>query len=216
MNFRLILLPFSFMYSAVARFRNLLFDTGILKQQKFPVPIILVGNLSVGGTGKTPHVEYLLNLLHNDFRLATISRGYGRNSNGFVMAGKGIQTDLIGDEPMQYHAKFENVTVAVCENRVEGIQKLIELKKPQVIIMDDGYQHRHVNPGLKILLTPKDRPFVSDFLLPAGDLREPRSAYQRADIIIVTRTQPGMNSDEKEAAKNEIRPLPNQQLFSPH
>src|SRR6187402_2914451 len=116
MNFRLILLPFSCMYSAVARFRNLLFDSGVLKQQKFQVPIILVGNLSVGGTGKTPHVEYLLNLLHNDFRLATISRGYGRSTRGFVMAGKGSTASLIGDEPMQYHSKFDNVTVAVCEN----------------------------------------------------------------------------------------------------
>src|SRR5688572_15885706 len=138
MNFRILLLPFSFLYAAVARFRNLLFDSGFLKQQKFPVPIILVGNLSVGGTGKTPHVEYLLSLLHNDFRLATISRGYGRNSNGFVIAGKGSTAELIGDEPMQYYSKFENVTVAVCENRVEGINRLLDLKKPHVIIMDDG------------------------------------------------------------------------------
>jgi len=214
MNFRLSLLPFSLVYSGIAQFRNLLFNTGVFKQKEFKVPVILVGNLSVGGTGKTPHVEFLIRLLRNDYRIATLSRGYGRKSNGFVVAGKGVSTDVIGDEPMQYYSKFEDITVSVCEKRAEGIEKLlVSEKRPQVIIMDDGFQHRHVNPGFKILLTSVDKLFTRDFVLPAGDLREPRSAYHRADCIIVTRTEVGMSKTEKDAITAEINPDPDQQLY---
>ncbi len=214
MNLRPLLLPFSFLYASIARLRNLFFVTGIWKEKKFDIPVILVGNLSTGGTGKTPHVEYLLDLLHKDFRLATLSRGYGRKSNGFVVAGKGVDADMIGDEPMQYFSRYENVTVAVCEKRAEGIEKLMAADKNlQVIIMDDGYQHRQVNPGFKILLTSIDKLYTRDFVLPAGDLREPRSAYRRADCIVVTRCHENMTLNEKEQLKAEIRPLKHQRLF---
>src|SRR5687768_4406773 len=125
MNFRLLLLPFSLIYAGAARLRNWFFEVGVFKQKKYSIPVILVGNLSVGGTGKTPHVMYLLQLLHQDYRIATLSRGYGRKSSGFVIAGKGVSAGMIGDEPMQYHTRFEDITVAVCEKRVEGIDKLM-------------------------------------------------------------------------------------------
>ncbi len=214
MNLRPLLLPFSFLYAAVARLRNLFFVTGVWKEKKFDIPIILVGNLSVGGTGKTPHVEYLLDLLNKDYRLATLSRGYGRKSKGFVVAGKGVDATMIGDEPMQYFSRYDDVTVAVCEKRTEGIEKLMDADKNlQVIIMDDGYQHRQVNPGFKILLTSYDKLFTRDFVLPAGDLREPQSASGRADCIIVTRCSESMTANEKEQLLKELRPLKHQQVF---
>jgi tetraacyldisaccharide 4'-kinase len=213
MNLRPLLFPFSILYSTVAGIRNLMFDSGVLKSRRFTIPVILVGNLSVGGTGKTPHVEYLLRLLRKKFRTAVLSRGYGRKSTGFVMAGKGITAEQVGDEPMQYFSEFDDVTVAVCEKRVKGIEKLLELKSPQVIVMDDGFQHRWVDPGMKLLLTPFDNPFTSDLVLPAGDLREPRSGYRRASHIIVTRTPPQATDAQKGRIKDAIRPAPGQQVF---
>lgn len=214
MSVRLLLLPFSLIYALAAGLRNVLFNTGILKEQSFTVPVILVGNLSVGGTGKTPHVEYLLKLLQHNFKLATLSRGYGRNSKGFVIAGKGASAKIIGDEPMQYFTKFNKVTVTVCEDRVEGINKLLQLPhKPDVIIMDDGFQHRTVNPRFKILLTSFDRLFTRDFVLPAGDLREPRMGYKRADCIIVTKTPENFTAEQKSAVVKELCLSPLQTVF---
>jgi tetraacyldisaccharide 4'-kinase len=213
MNFRPLLLPFSFLYALGARARNFCFDTGIFKSRSFKVPIILVGNLSVGGTGKTPHVEYILRLLHRTFKTATLSRGYGRKSGGFVLAGKGVTAEMIGDEPMQYYAEFNDVTVAVCEKRAEGISRLLQISSPQVIVMDDGFQHRWVNPGLRLLLTPFERPFTNDYLLPAGDLREPGSGYRRASHIIVTRTPPGATEKTKAEIVKKIRPITGQKIF---
>jgi tetraacyldisaccharide 4'-kinase len=175
--------------------------------------VILVGNLSVGGTGKTPHVEYLVRLLQRNYKVATLSRGYGRRSSGFVVAGKGVSAEVIGDEPMQYFTKFENITVAVCEKRVAGIEKLKELVNPGAIIMDDGYQHRQVNPGMQILLTARDRLYTRDYVLPAGDLREPRSGSQRANCILVTRCDLGMTQAEKQQIVKSLNPASKQHVF---
>lgn len=217
MNWRLLLLPFSLIYAASAALRNLLYNKGVFKQHRFPVPVILVGNLNVGGTGKTPHVEYLLRLLSNRYRMATLSRGYGRKSKGFVIAGKGTTAEVIGDEPMQYFIKFSNVTVSVCEKRTEGITKLLALGvPPQVIVMDDGFQHRSVDPGFKILLTPYDKLFTDDYVLPAGDLREAASGYKRADCIIVTKVPADMSETEKQRIISSICPFPHQQVFFSH
>lgn len=214
MSLRLLLLPFSLVYTLAAGLRNTFFNSGIFKETGFRIPVILVGNLSVGGTGKTPHIEYLIRLLQNSFLLATLSRGYGRSSSGFVIAGKGSTAKIIGDEPMQYFTKFNKITVAVCEDRVEGINKLLQLpQKPDVILMDDGFQHRKVKPGFKILLTSADRLFTRDFVLPAGDLRESRMGYKRADCIIVTKTPEQMTAAEKAEIVKEISPLPGQKVF---
>lgn len=214
MNLRVLLLPFSIVYAGIARLRNLFFDTGIFSQTSFKFPVILVGNLSVGGTGKTPHVEYIVEELHKDYRIATLSRGYGRKTSGFVVADMGVTASEIGDEPMQYFSRFDDITVAVCENRVEGINKIISLdKKPDVIIMDDGYQHRQANPGFKILLTAYDKLFTRDYLMPAGDLREPRSSYKRADCIIITRSSEVITEKEKNSIAKEISLKSHQQIF---
>jgi tetraacyldisaccharide 4'-kinase len=213
-HLRLLLLPFSWIYATIAWMRNGLYDSGVLKKNKFNLPVILVGNLSVGGTGKTPHVEYLIRLLQNRFRVATLSRGYGRKSTGCVIAGKGTTAEIIGDEPMQYYTKFPAVTVAVCENRSQGITKLLDLQnKPHVIVMDDGFQHRSVEPGFRILLTSFDKLFTRDFVLPAGDLREPAFGYKRADCIVVTRTPEGISEKEKEKVRKELHPTARQELY---
>lgn len=211
---RLLLLPLSALYALVTGLRNLFFDRGLLKSEAFPVPIMLVGNLSVGGTGKTPHVEYLIRLLKDRYRVATLSRGYGRQSTGCLIAGRGTTAKLIGDEPMQYFSKFPQIIVCVCEDRKRGIGLLLnQSTKPNVIIMDDGFQHRRVNPGMKILLTSFTRPFCDDRVLPAGDLREPADGYKRADMIIVTRTPENITEADKEVFIKKINPTTRQQLF---
>lgn len=211
---RLCLLPLSGIYALLSGLRNSLFDRGILKSEVFPVPMILVGNLSVGGTGKTPHVEYLIRLLQDRYRLATLSRGYGRQSTGCLIAGRGSTAMMIGDEPMQYFSKFSNITVCVCEDRRRGIRLLLDQpQKPGVIIMDDGFQHRWVNPGMKILLTGFSRLFCDDQVLPAGDLREPSAGFKRADAIIVTGCPGSITDDDKIRIRKKIKPYAHQHLF---
>ncbi|MBL0339444.1 MAG: tetraacyldisaccharide 4'-kinase [Bacteroidetes bacterium] len=214
MKIRLLLWPFSVIYATIAAVRNFLFDKNIFKKTGFEKPVILVGNLSVGGTGKTPHVEYLIRLLKKDFKIATLSRGFGRKTKGFVLGGKGAGVNEIGDEPLQYLSKFEDITVAVCEERVAGANKLFALPSaPDVIIMDDGFQHRQIKPGFSILLTSYDHLFTKDYVLPAGDLREKRSGYKRADCIIVTKCPHLPGEEEKLKICNEINPLEGQSLF---
>ena len=187
--FRKFLVPFSIIYGAIVFIRNYLYDTGKLKSSKFLIPIIGVGNLTTGGTGKTPHVEYIIKLLQNEFRIATLSRGYGRRSKGYILAESPVNTHLIGDEPMQYHTKFKNIMVCVSEDRIEAIGNLLKKEiPPQVILMDDAYQHRKVIPGLNILLLEYDSIISKDYLLPVGNLREPKSSIKRADIIIITKS----------------------------
>ena len=182
------LLPFSWLYGLGIGFRNFLFDVGLLKTKTFSIPIISVGNITVGGTGKTPHVEYLIQLLKDQVGVAVLSRGYKRKSSGYVVAGKDTTVSDIGDEPYQMKQKYPNITVAVDRKRVRGIEKLTEdNSKIGVILLDDAFQHRYVKPGINILLVDYHRLIIYDKLLPAGRLREPLPGKNRADIVIVTK-----------------------------
>ena len=212
--FRLLLYPLALLYGAVVWLRNRLYDAGFFSSVEFSVPIIAVGNLSVGGTGKTPHVEYLLRLLEYRYRLATMSRGYGRRTQGFLMADESANALRIGDEPMQYHLNFPDVAVSVAEERMTGIPRLLQ-KRPEVdvLILDDAYQHRSVKPGLNILITDYSKPFYKDHILPYGTLREARKAYRRADVIIVSKCPPGLTREVAESIRQSIRPHAHQQVF---
>jgi tetraacyldisaccharide 4'-kinase len=210
---RKLLFPFAILYGIVTGIRNFLYDTGILKSVSFNLPVIAVGNLSVGGTGKTPQIEYLVRLLSSNFKLATLSRGYKRKSEGFVLAGANASAEILGDEPFQFHRKFPELTVAVDADRVNGITELLLLKKPEIILLDDAYQHRTVKAGFYILLTSYGDLFCDDFILPMGNLREPRSGAKRADAIIVTKCPPDLSTEIQNRIRTKINPQPNQSLF---
>ena len=185
--------------------RNWLFDKNILKSAAFNFPVICVGNLAVGGTGKTPMVEYLIRLLKDEYVVATISRGYKRKTKGFGIANKNTTALEIGDEPMQFHQKFPDVSVAVGEERLVAIPHLLqERPNTQVIILDDAFQHRSVKAGLNILLTEYKDLYTRDFTLPGGDLRDVRSSAKRAEIVIVTKCNPGLSVDERDAIVDEL------------
>lgn len=210
------LLPLSFLYEMGVRFRNQLFDWGLLKGKKYPIPVISVGNLTVGGTGKTPHTEYLIRLLSSRYRLAVLSRGYKRKSSGFLLATSDSTSREIGDEPFQMKQKFPSIMVAVDANRQRGIEMLLNLPKqqrPEVILLDDAFQHRYVTPSLSILLTDYHRPYYSDKLLPAGRLREPIEGALRADIAIVTKCVEGMTPLEFRIIEENMHLMANQELF---
>jgi len=182
---------FSVCYGKIMQVRNYMYDKGILKSAGFKVPIISVGNLAVGGTGKTPHVEFLLFILSEKYKTAVLSRGYGRKSRGFVLVDQSSSAETIGDEPYQIFKKYPEVIVAVCEERIEGVKKLTsQFPDIQVIILDDAYQHRAIIPGLSILLTDYFNLYTEDNIMPAGSLREAAEGAQRADIIIVTKCPP--------------------------
>lgn len=208
------MLPLSFVYGAVIWLRNWLFDKNIFKSTPFNFPLICVGNLAVGGTGKTPMVEYLVRLLKNDFNTATLSRGYKRKTRGFGIAGENTTALEIGDEPMQFHKKFPDITVAVGEERLVAIPQLLQ-DRPQteVIILDDAFQHRAVKAGLNILLTEYKDLYTRDLLLPAGDLRDIRGSARRADIIIVTKCIPALSSRQKNELITELNPEAHQTVF---
>jgi len=180
---RLLLFPVAIIYAITMSIRNFMFDVGLLKSTSFNKPIIAVGNLSVGGTGKTPQIEYLIRLLkkHN---LGVLSRGYGRETKGFVLADASKKATDIGDEPLQFFRKFTDITVAVDENRVHGIE---QLNKVNVLLLDDAFQHRKVNAGFYVVLTKYNDLFSNDFVLPAGNLREPRVGVKRADAVVITK-----------------------------
>lgn len=185
---RFLLFPLSLAYYFVTSIRNFLFDAGILKSTSFKIPTIVVGNLSVGGTGKTPQIEYLVQLFKKDFKLAVLSRGYGRKTKGFIKATSLSTAKEIGDEPLQFYKKFNDIAVAVDENRVNGINKLLrDEDKPSLVLLDDAFQHRKIKAGFYILLTKYEDLFVDDFLLPTGNLRESAHGANRADIVIVTK-----------------------------
>ncbi len=185
---RKILFPLAFLYWLITFIRNWLYDKGILKSYSFDIPIIAVGNLSVGGTGKTPQIEYLIRLLSENYKVAVLSRGYKRSTEGFILADEKATATSIGDEPFQFYSKFPNIQVAVDANRKNGIEKLVQLQdKPDVILLDDAFQHRKVKAGFYILLTAYDDLFCDDYILPFGNLREPSSGKKRADMIIVTK-----------------------------
>lgn len=211
---RLLLFPFSIIYGLIIRARNLLFDASVFKSKKFDFPVIVVGNLSAGGTGKTPHVEYLIRLLRKKIEIGVISRGYRRKTKGFVAATITSSAFEIGDEPKQYINKFENIRVAVDEDRCHGIQRLRDMYPGlKAILLDDAYQHRYVQPGLSILLTDYHSLYSKDYLLPAGRLREPISGADRADIIIVTKTDPVFSPLAKRVVLEQLKPRPNQRVF---
>ena len=203
MNFlRKILFPFAVLYGFITSIRNFLFDYGILKSYSFPISVIAVGNLSVGGTGKTPQIEYLIRLLSNKYKIATLSRGYKRKSEGFILANTTSNAEILGDEPFQFYKKFPNIQVAVDANRKNGIEQLLsQSNKPDVILLDDAFQHRKVKAGFYILLTAYNDLFINDFMLPTGNLRESRSGAKRADMIIVTKCP----RDISELAQNKIK-----------
>ncbi len=203
MNFlRKILFPLAFLYWLITFIRNFLYDLKIFKSHSFDIPIIAVGNLSVGGTGKTPQIEYLIRLLSEKYKVAVLSRGYKRSTKGFILADKSATASGIGDEPFQFYSKFPNIQVAVDANRKNGIEKLVQLPdKPDVILLDDAYQHRKVKAGFYILLTAFDDLFCDDYILPFGNLREPSSGKKRADMIIVTKCP----EDLSELAQQNIR-----------
>ena len=211
---RYLLLPFAWLYGLVVMGRNLLFDAGVLRSRRFPLPVIAVGNLAVGGTGKTPHTEYLLRLL-SDYRVAMLSRGYGRRTVGFALATDSGRASDIGDEPAQMHRKFPEVVVAVDENRREGIEILMrEQDHPiEVIVLDDAFQHRYVRAGMNLLLTDYHRRFTHDFLMPVGRLREPASGKIRADIIIVTKCPENLSADEAARIRKEMALQAGQKMF---
>lgn len=208
---RLLLLPFSGLYALVVWLRHKLYNRGVLKSITFDLPIICVGNLAVGGAGKTPTTEYLVRLLA-DYKIAILSRGYGRKTKGFVLADAQSTAASIGDEPLQYHRKFKQVTVAVCENRVLGIEKL--KNQHDVIILDDAFQHRAVSAGFNILLFEFDKLRRFQFLLPAGNLRDIFSSRKRADVCIVSKSPNPLPSAERLISEQKLRFKPKRVLHS--
>ncbi|MDY4890159.1 MAG: tetraacyldisaccharide 4'-kinase [Prevotella sp.] len=208
--------PLSWLYGLGVGLRNALFELGILKSHSFYIPVISVGNITVGGTGKTPHVEYLVQLLRKNFHVAVLSRGYKRKSKGFKIADEHSTARDIGDEPLQIHRKFQDVTVAVDRNRCHGINMLTskEAKKDvDVILLDDAYQHRYVKPGINILLVDYHRLIIYDKLLPAGRLREPISSKSRADMVIVTKCPKDLKPIDFRVIAKAMNLFPYQKLY---
>lgn len=212
---RLILLPFSILYGAIVFVRNWMFDKRYLKSTSYNFPIICVGNLSVGGTGKSPMIEYLIRLLKDDYKVATLSRGYKRKTSGFLLANENITASDIGDEPLQFYSKFKNeIQVAVEAKRTLGIETLRDLENaPDVILLDDAFQHRKVTAGFNVLLTPFYDLYANDFMLPAGNLREPISGAKRADVIIVTKCPTEVSAGQQAKIKMKLRPKNYQKVF---
>ncbi len=206
MNLRVILLyPFTIIYSLITALRNHLFNIEYSRSFNYDIMTINVGNLSVGGTGKTPMVEYLIKLLQPTYAIATLSRGYKRKSEGFIIANSSSTANDIGDEPFQFHSKFKDVTVAVGENRALAIPRiLMEHPETQVVLLDDAYQHRSVSPDFNILLTQFNAPFYQDYVLPSGYLRESRSGAKRANAIIITKCPSNLTADAKEEICTQV------------
>ena len=210
------LIPLSWLYGIGVRLRNWMFDIGMLKSQSYDIPIIAVGNITVGGSGKTPHVEYLVNLLHNKLKVGVLSRGYKRKSHGYQLANADTPMRLIDDEPYQMRHKFNDIYVAVDKNRRNGIHRLTSddaTKDVDVILLDDAYQHRYVKPGINILLVDYHRLIIYDKLLPAGRMREPQEGKSRADIVIVTKCPKDLKPMEFRVLKRAMDLYPYQELF---
>ncbi|HHU26027.1 MAG TPA: tetraacyldisaccharide 4'-kinase [Bacteroidales bacterium] len=215
-NIRRSLLPLSWLYGGIVNLRNWLFDRNVLKQRSFDVPVICVGNLTVGGTGKTPHIEYLIRLLSKQYKVAVLSRGYKRKSKGFKVVEMDSRVQDVGDEPLQIKRKFPGTMVFVDGNRVRAIEKILSAERashPDVILLDDGFQHRRVKPSLSILLVDSNRPVFEDELLPAGLLREPLYGKNRASIVVVTKCYPDMQPIDFRIYANGLDLFPFQQLY---
>lgn len=208
--------PLSWLYGLGVKFRNMLFEIGILKSESFGIPVISVGNITVGGTGKTPHVEFLVRLLQERFKVAVLSRGYKRRSKGFVLGGKDSTVMSLGDEPYQMMTKYPDITVAVDKNRRHGIHLLTDdniVKGIDVILLDDAFQHRYVKPSASVILTEYNRPVFMDKLLPYGRLREPARALNRADIVVVTKCPPDMKAMDYRIFEENLKLFPYQKLY---
>lgn len=211
---RKILFPFAILYGLITSIRNFLFDKGILKSYSFDLPIIAVGNLSVGGTGKTPQIEYLIRLLSNKYKIATLSRGYKRQSKGFILAQAGTNAKILGDEPFQFFQKFPSIQVAVDADRKNGIEQLLsQYNKPEIILLDDAFQHRKVKAGFYILLTSYGDLYSDDWMLPTGNLRESRSGADRANVIIVTKCPFNLSLEERDDIGKRLNLSKNQELY---
>ena len=215
MNFlRKIVFPLALLFKGITSFRNFLYDKGIFKSYSFDLPVIVVGNLSVGGTGKTPQIEYLIRLLSDKYKIATLSRGYKRKSKGFILADANVNASIIGDEPFQFYSKFPNIQVAVDANRKNGIEQLLsQTSKPEVILLDDAFQHRKVKAGFYILLTSYNELYSDDFQLPTGNLRENRGGAKRANVIIVTKCPSDLSNDEQLKIRKKLAILETQELY---
>jgi tetraacyldisaccharide 4'-kinase len=210
----ILLYPFSLIYGAVTCIRNFMYNSGILPHHEFSLPVICVGNITVGGTGKTPHTEYLIGLLRKNFQVATLSRGYRRKSTGFRIASSSDAVNDIGDEPMQIYRKYPDITVAVDCNRVNGVKSILKEKPDtEVVILDDGFQHRRIEPGFTILLTDFSRLMINDHLLPYGRLRESINNMYRADIIIITKSPVDIQPVQRRIIVKEINKMPYQNLY---
>ena len=211
---RILLFPVSIVYAFIVWIRNRLYDANVFQGTSFNLPVICVGNLSVGGTGKSVMVEYLVGILQRQFKTATMSRGYKRKTRGYALANERTTALEIGDEPMQFHNKFPNVAVAVGEERIVAIPQLLhDRPDTQVIILDDAFQHRRIKAGMNILLTDYSNLFTRDWYLPTGDLRDGAASYERANIIVVTKCPDELSVDEMDAIRKEIDPLPQHELF---
>ncbi len=212
--FRMLMAPFALLYGIGVALRNGLYRMGLLKEISFNVPVISIGNLTMGGAGKTPHVEYLVEWLQEYIHVAVLSRGYKRKTKGFLTVGVNHSAQDVGDEPLQYKRKFPSSHIYVSESRVLGIPKIIAQEPAtQVVLLDDAFQHRSVKPGLNILLTTYQDLFVYDYLLPMGRLREWRQAYKRADVVVVTKCPRMIAASERALIEQKIAPRPYQQLL---
>lgn len=214
----ILLRPMSFLYGMVVGLRNRLFEWKVLKEHTFDVPVVVVGNLAIGGTGKTPHTEYVVSMLKREYRIAVLSRGYKRHTKGFIMADRRSTPNDIGDEPYQIYQKFgAEVRVAVCESRVEGIKQLLELDESiNLIVLDDAFQHRYVKPSASIVLTEWNWPVYNDELLPLGRLREPMSGLMRADILVITKCPSQIRPMDVRLFYEHLNLYPYQKLYFSH
>jgi len=211
---RKILFPFVPFYYIVVFLKNKFYDWSFLNSSFYDFPLICVGNLSVGGTGKSPMVEYLVSFLKNKYQLATLSRGYGRDSKGFIIADLKANSKIIGDEPLQLFNKFKDIIVAVDSDRQNGLTLLKKIKPSiEVVLLDDAFQHRNVSAGLNILLTAYDQLYCYDYVLPTGNLREPKSGAKRAHAIVVTKSPKSLSEDSKSSIVEQLNTLPNQEVF---
>ena len=211
---RKILYPFALLYGEIVNLRNKAFDKGVFATTKFSIPIIVVGNLNVGGTGKSPQIEYLVRLLQKGYKVAVLSRGYKRKSKGFQLAEKSTTAEQIGDEPMQFHQKFNDLIVAVDADRVNGINQLKKVKNPpNVILLDDAFQHRKLEAGFNILVTAYHSLYTDDIMLPAGDLREKSNGANRAQVIIVSKCPENLSEAEQFKIAQKLKPKLNQTVF---
>ena len=213
-SFRVLLLPFAILYGIIIWVRNLLYNKKYLHSADFNFPLICIGNLSVGGTGKSPMVEYLVRLMRDEFKIATLSRGYKRKTKGYVLANNTTTALEIGDEPMQFHLKFPDISVAVGEERIVAIPHLLQDNPElQAIILDDAFQHREVKAGFNIVLTDYNNLYPHDFFLPTGDLRDEKASAKRCDIIIVTKCPEELTEQQKQNLLRQLKPLSHQKVY---